>query len=136
MGYIGLPVLKTGRIRVNETVRTGSAPPIAPSVNERQSVACAASACAEVAVQLASRLSASADLEPGSAVLMKTVRPSAAGRSILSKSRWRSPTSGWWRCFAPDRWKRTLWAAQRVRNSALRALHARPEAPKQSPRAA
>src|SRR5687767_15919412 len=31
----------------------------------------------------------------------------------------RSPTTGWWSCLVPVSWKRTLWAAQRVRNSAL-----------------
>jgi hypothetical protein len=29
----------------------------------------------------------------------------------------RSPTTGWWKSLTPVSWKRTLWAAQRVRNS-------------------
>src|SRR3954470_20864073 len=30
-----------------------------------------------------------------------------------------SPTTGWWRSLVPVSWKRTLWAAQRTRSSAL-----------------
>src|SRR6266487_173315 len=39
---------------------------------------------------------------------------------MASKLRSRAPTTGWWSFLWPVRWKRTLWAAHRLRKSSLR----------------
>jgi hypothetical protein len=74
----------------------------------------------DVAAQLPRRLSASCDLEPGSAVKVRRCRPGSAASSIISKVRVSSPTTEWWKRLAPVWCRRTLWSAQRTRNSSLR----------------
>ena len=48
------------------------------------------------------------------------VRPGSAGSGSSSKRGSRSPTTGWWKRLSPWSWRRTLWPAQRMRNSSLR----------------
>jgi len=45
--------------------------------------------------------------------------PLSAAMSSRLKLRVSSPTVGWRRCLRAVVWKRTLWAAQRVRNVSL-----------------
>jgi hypothetical protein len=70
-------------------------------------------------------LESSADAESGGAAYAVKVRPVSAVRSIASKFRVSSPTAGWRKLFTPVRWRRTSWAAQRVRKSGLR-VHSSP----------
>ena len=50
---------------------------------------------------------------------MKSASPWSAASSSRLKLRLSSPTAGWWKCLTAVLWKRTSWAAQRVRNSSL-----------------
>ena len=69
-----------------------------------------------VAAQLASRLRRPVGLILGCGV-DEHGEAGLGGRSIASKVSSRSPTTGWRSCLCPVRWKRTLWAAHRVRKS-------------------
>jgi hypothetical protein len=55
----------------------------------------------------------------GSAVYAVKASPASADNVMVSKARSRAPTTGSWKCLRPDRCKRTLSAAHRIRNISL-----------------